>query len=175
MIDLPYQPYYCEENAWHLCRTLVGLGYPPARLYMVFTFSSGRCVPMRRQRSGDAGAIVCWDYHVFVLEHDPSDAQVWDVESLLGSPVPLSRYLSETFPAQERPEFRPLFRAIPWSLARFEFSSDRRHMRDGDGYHHPPPPWPVIGTGHSLPECIDTNPSRFGAPVDAEALLSRFR
>lgn len=174
MIDLPYHPYFCEENAWHVCRTLDGHGYRPESLNMVFTFSTGRCVPMRQQRSGGEGAIVCWDYHAFVIEGERSGARVWDVESLLGYPVSLPIYLERSFLARDRPEFVPLFRVIPWRRARFEFSSDRRHMRDGDSYLQPPPPWPIIGAGHRLPDCIDPEPTAFGGCTDAEELLSRF-
>lgn len=83
--DVPYAPYFCEENVYRLAELLVeggagvlrsdaggpGIAGPVAgrnRAYVVFVTNRNRQVAMARQRS-DSGRIVLWDYHVFFLSH----------------------------------------------------------------------------------------------------------
>lgn len=175
MTDLPYHPYYCEENAWQICRRLEGDGCDIERLFMVFTFSRSSCVPMRFQRSVEIDSIVCWDYHAFVVEtRGVVGAFVWDPESRLESPVLLADYLDATFLQTGPPSGRALFRVVSWPVAQTEFASDRRHMWSHGRYTEPPPLWPAIGEGHTLPLFIDPEGDRFGSPLSTAGLRDHF-
>ena len=175
MIDVPYHPYYCEENSWLICRRLEEDGRDPSSLHMTFLFSRSRCIAMREQRSVPSDSIVCWDYHVCVIERAQYGARVWDPESRLASPIDLKSYIARSFLEHERPEGRALARIVLWTVARTEFGSDRRHMLSGAVYLHPPPSWPPVGCReHTLPFFLDPTDSRYGVPIDLGALRERF-
>jgi hypothetical protein len=124
---------------------------------------------MLAQRSVAVGEVVCWDYHAVAVERvadadvsrDPGvSALIWDPESRLPDPVSVGEYAATSFL-----EFSlPLVRALPWTIAADRFSSDRSHMKTVDGYIHPPPPWPPIGSGaNSLARVLDRSDKTFGA------------
>ncbi len=72
---------------------------------------------------------------------------VWDLDTLIGFPVPVEHYLQEAFRDSniERREYAPLFRVIDADEYVKTFSSDRSHMRKPfEEWIAPPPPWPAI-------------------------------
>jgi protein N-terminal glutamine amidohydrolase len=141
-----YQPYYCEENVWHLAGESALAGLEPAAL---FISNAERSVALWEQRAGrPADGLVIWDYHVVLLARaEPGDWKVWDLDTRLGLPVTVDEWLGRTF----RPlpagltGYAPRFRIVEGEAYRAEFSSDRAHMRSDDGaWTQPPPPWPPI-------------------------------
>ncbi len=168
MIDLPYHPYYCEENSWHICRLLEQTGHAQETLFLVFLIPAGTCVPLRAQRSAKPGEIICWDYHVVVLDRGGETSRIWDPESILSSPIALDEYLDTTLvPARSR-TLPVLARLVAWPVAKREFASDRRHMIDRSTVE--PPPWPPIGHGHTLPGFLDPMSDRFGSLLSTDSL-----
>jgi protein N-terminal glutamine amidohydrolase len=159
--------FWCEENAWHLCvEPAVG---PSARVVVVSNPS--RTVALWHQRAGaESDRPVIWDYHVIVVG---ADATVWDLDTLLGFPIPLHLYVSQTFRSAAPPALRPLVRVLTAAEYRARFASDRRHMRDADGcWQQPPPPWPAIGDGHRLDALLDFDDTSFGPWHEPAALLA---
>lgn len=170
-----YQPYYCEENIWHLCQSpRPGRG----QRWVVFISNPGRRCLLLDQRAGGEHGEVLWDYHVVLLvEPAPGRCDVWDLDSRGGAPRPLARWLSTTFGhvGSTPTAYDPMFRVI--DAARFveSFASDRRHMRDGAGWRAPPPPWPPIGVGFTLWDHVSMTPSDApGEIADLAALRARF-
>ena len=134
------QPYYCEENAWHLCQEP---HFGDRIRHVVFISNLERAVPMWNQKAGRGKAIV-WDYHVVVLAEDP--LEIWDVDTLLGLPIGLGDYIEASFHPDMPAPYQPMFRLVEAQLLVEIFASDRSHMRRKDGsYRKPPPNWPMIG------------------------------
>jgi len=168
-----YQPFYCEENAWWLCRER--LAQPCG---VLFISNPAKQVALWQQRLGDP---VIWDYHVVALSltrggviHD------WDtrLSDDIDRGVPLATYLEHTFAAlsEEHKSYRPLFRWVASPQLMQSFSSDRRHMRREGHWLQPPPPWPcLVGTDnsaiHNLERFIDMRDDIAGMLMTQDELL----
>lgn len=141
----PYQAYYCEENVWHLAQH-PSLAQQARRV--VFISNSARTCALWHQRAAhEPGHAVVWDYHVILLagqgEHGPW--QVWDLDTVLGMPLPFDVYMAGTFGAPDAlpPRFRARFRVMGAEQFLATFSTTREHMRDERGdWLKSPPPWP---------------------------------
>lgn len=170
----PYWPFFCEENVWHLCRdegvTDRGAPIPVGERFAVFIIGPRGRVAMRRQREGGVRPVF-WDYHVVLTAR----GQVWDLDSTLGVPVDVDCWAGESFlPAFT--DFAPRFRVVEAAVYLEKFASDRSHMRDPFGMPlKPPPPWPPIGTGMTLPRFISAEPGYDGELLDLESFKSRSR
>lgn len=173
-----YQPYYCEENAYHLCTDPQRpelRGRSPAALFI--RGLGDHCV-MWQQGAVAPGEPVFWDYHVVVLAQGPW--QIWDLDTRLGCPVPATTYLRRSFRPELTlpPELTPRFRLVDAAELARTFASDRSHMRDPDGrFSQPPPPWPAIGAGKpsTLARFLDLNDPIAGERLDLSTLLARVR
>lgn len=168
---IPYQPFWCEENIWHLAaHPAPGAG---ERVVLVITGAVDE-VACWNQRAGHPGQPVLWDYHV-VLAVRSAAWEVWDLDTRLGAPLAFTAWLQGTFPMPERvrapyqPRFG-VFAAEAWIAG---LRSDRSHMRRADGgWQHPPPSWPMIsGAGFTLAEAIAT--ARDG--LDRDQLVARLQ
>jgi len=164
--DPSYCPFYCEENIWWLAADdRVGAG----RRQVVVISNPERKVALWSQRAGLEAqqGLVVWDYHVVLA----CDEMLWDLDSALGVPVPLSGYLPATFRGAP-PAFQPSFRVLDAEVYRETFASDRRHMRGEDGgFVRTPPRWPPLGDGHRLPDLLDFDRPGPGQVVDVEGLV----
>lgn len=142
-----YQPFWCEENCWHLAADpAIGEG---ERLVLILSGSSGN-VACWAQRAAEPGEVVLWDYHVVLAVLSADHWLVWDQDTRLGCPLPAEAWLTGTFPLPEHvpARFSPRFLVLPAADYRRDLHSDRSHMRTADGgWQHPPPPWPLIGGG----------------------------
>jgi len=170
-LGLRRQPFYCEENVWHLCQDPRFEGRPREA---VFISNPARACPMWRQRAGEGRPIV-WDYHVVLLVHQPFE--LWDVDTTLGLPVAPKDYLDESFDRSVPPEYLPFFRLVPAEIFVATFASDRSHMRRRDGsYHKPPPSWPPIGAPgapSNLFSFVDMKAPFLGEVVSLDDLAAR--
>lgn len=95
-----------------------------------------------------------------------------DPDSRLRSPVRADAYLAATFPDPDAiaRRYRPLFRLVPAAEYRRALCSDRSHMRRGQAFVKPPPPWPCIGTGTNLMQFVDMRAEFLGEVVDLAGL-----
>eukprot|EP01138_Halocafeteria_seosinensis_P008462 gb/GECG01008647.1/.p1 GENE.gb/GECG01008647.1/~~gb/GECG01008647.1/.p1 ORF type:complete len:289 (+),score=25.30 gb/GECG01008647.1/:1-867(+) len=129
----------------------------------------------------EVGDDVCvWDYHVILVTRHSNPHRsakklkltlVWDLDSTLDFPTPLSKYVEHAFkyqyPIKER--FRPHFRVVSMDQFLRVFGSDRSHMLDADGeYMESPPEHP----------CIQSDPRLFlkdhtVPPAEKENRISR--
>jgi protein N-terminal glutamine amidohydrolase len=172
---LHYQAFYCEENAFLLCRDP---RFAARDLSAVFvTGAGGECVMWHQKQARRPTAPLAWDYHVFVLARDPWE--IWDFDTVLGFSVPAADYLRRSFrPEIALPEeLTPVFRIVGAAELARTFASDRSHMRRPDGrYQRPPPPWAPIGA-----EGVESNLERFlsmsdsiaGEVMDLETFVAR--
>lgn len=177
MADEPfsYQPFYCEENIWHLTQRLAGR---PSHVVFI-TNASRRCLLLGQRAGGASAGEVVWDYHVVLFGQASGAAwQVWDLDCTAGAPLPARRWITATFAhvGHTPPEFDPRFRVIDAAIFAERFASDRRHMRQSDGsWQAPPPPWPVIGDGHNLMRWVDLDDHEMpGEVIDLAELRRRF-
>ncbi|MBA3686268.1 MAG: hypothetical protein H0W72_13660 [Planctomycetes bacterium] len=165
-----YQPYWCEENIWHLAGDpAVGDG----ERVVVFCSGVDGHVACWHQRAAPAGEAVVWDYHVVLAVGGRGDWRIWDLDSRLGCPLPALTWLAGTFlmPAGLPPRLAPRFLPVPAAAFRGEFASDRAHMRTAcGGWQQPPPPWPAI-TGGGVPMRTYLGRARRGIERDALAVL----
>jgi len=155
-----YQPYYCEENIWHLCREP---RFSASASYVIVIANSAGSVLFCGQKAGVGPHMaLLWDYHVVLAHHDDSTGwTLWDLDSCLGLPVNALDYLSRTFPADDNlpAEVRPMFRVMPGPTYLSTFSSHRTHMvGKGGEFIKPPPPWKILtieGQADNLDRFVD--------------------
>ncbi len=166
-----YQPFYCEENVFHLAREPILEGRPRE---VVFISNEARSCPMWHQRAAPrAGWPILWDYHVVLLCGAPWE--VWDLDTTLGMPVPAADYLRRSVREGLGDDLEPRFRVVPAADFARVFCSDRAHMRDAGGrYKKPAPPWPPIAppdTEPNLMRFVDMVAPFLGEVLDLEGLL----
>lgn len=168
-----YQPFYCEENAFHLCQH--GAFGDRERYALFVSGALGGCVMWHQRAARGPTAALFWDYHVVVLAADPWE--IWDLDSTLGCPVPAAEYLRRSFRRGLPPELAPIFRLVPAAELLATFASDRSHMRDQNGnYERPPPPWPTVSAperGSNLSRFIDMTDPFVGEILSLAALGKR--
>ncbi len=171
-----YQPYYCEENAYHLARHPALAGRDPA---VIFIRAAAECVMWHQRAARAAHEPVLWDYHAVVLARRPWE--IWDLDSTLGCPVPALVYLQRSFRPELRlrPRHAPRLRVVPAAELAATFASDRSHMRTPDGsFTQPPPAWPPIGppgVASSLERYLAYGDPIAGEELDLAGLLARVR
>ncbi len=173
MTEHRYQPFFCEENVWHLSQS-PGLSDLPRRV--VFISNPRRACPLFLQRASECSLEpVIWDYHV-VLAVLSDGWRIWDLDSRLDLGVSLHQYTTATFvgAALLPPDLALRFRLVEADLYQERFRSGRAHMRGQDGrWLHPPPPWPAIvgdSQGSNLARFIDMEAEFIGVVTDLEGL-----
>ncbi|MEM1009398.1 MAG: hypothetical protein AAGJ35_10365 [Myxococcota bacterium] len=93
---------------------------------------------------------------IYTASAHTSDWYVWDLDTQLPCPCPLTLYLNASFEQIPEP-FLPHLRCFPQYQYQSTFSSDRRHMRQPTGqFIHPPPPWPIIQNPSQPPHQLET-------------------
>jgi hypothetical protein len=170
----PYQPFYCEENVWHLCQHALVAGF--ARSAVFLANPSGGFVMWQQRAAPRAGRPIFWDYHVVLLTHDPP--RIWDLDTLLPCPIAAGDYLRQSF-SQALPEaYTPRLRVVDADEYVRTFASDRAHMRRPDGsFERPPPPWAPIGAPgapSTLRRFIDMRDPFVGDVATLDQALERF-
>ncbi|KAK3446676.1 hypothetical protein EUGRSUZ_A02346 [Eucalyptus grandis] len=162
-----HTPYYCEENAYFLCKNLCanGMAQPDGSdLYIIFISNDKKQIALWHQKASKfTDGLVLWDYHVICVQRKTdSSIVVWDLDSALQFPSPLAFYVSETTRPwfQLFPEYQRFFRIVHASIFLRHFASDRRHMKEPDGTWQAQPPAndPIVaedGTVHNLNEYMD--------------------
>jgi hypothetical protein len=164
-----YQPFYCEENVWWLCKDGGGQA--------VFISNQSRQCLMFHQRAAPPGELVVWDYHVIQIV----DGCVNDLDTRLGISVPVADYTAATFPKlpAELSHLAPSFRVVEASEFLERFTTTRSHMRGDTGaWLQAPPPWDpprVDDQEHNLSRFIDMSDNIAGAVVDLAGLLQSSR
>lgn len=143
--SLKYQPYFCEENVWHVCASL-------GRGWAVFVSNPTRAVFFLNQRARPVGLM--WDYHVVHLD---DDGTLTDLDHALELTQPVSTWIATSFAGPKN--FAPMFRPVEANVFVATFASDRSHMLVQGEFQQEPPPWPPIGEGNTLGEflAIDDN------------------
>ncbi|MFB6374940.1 MAG: hypothetical protein ABEN55_17880 [Bradymonadaceae bacterium] len=173
MSSYSYQPYYCEENVWRLCRQNPFDGND---VYAVVISNRTGACPLWNQREAPSSTRpVLWDYHVVAVERRAESTLVWDLDTRLECPAPVAVWWQATFPALERlgPAFQPNFRVVPRDIFLDTLSTDRSHMQtDGGEFKKPPPDWDRIfdpKVGMNLDRFVDMDDEFVGRVVGAES------
>jgi hypothetical protein len=164
--DRRYQPFYCEENIWHLAHDRLHSPTTGQQDRVVFISNQQRTVALWSQHAASqTGEPVIWDYHVVLLNTEPLTPVIWDLDSILQHPAALPRWWRGTFPLEETcpDHLQPTFRVVDSEHFIDTFSSNRSHMRtdstDADtDFLKPPPAWKPIfkpAKGMNLPDFVD--------------------
>lgn len=170
-----YAPYYCEENIWHLCQET---DFAAFERKVVLISNDTRTCALWNQRARPAqDEPVIWDYHVILL-YKNQGWQVYDLDTVIGAPVPFEQYVELTFGDIQIPEeFLPKFRVLDADEFVSVFSSDRSHMLTADGqWQVPPPPWAAIVRNEqsNLMQLIDMNRETFGRVINLPQFRAEF-
>jgi len=125
-----YTPLFCEENIWHLARSLIQQNIDAEKLSVAFISNPAQHVAIFNQKTSHANQPVIWDYHVLLIRHDQQPVLVYDFDSLCPFPVALPQYLDACFPSTLtiHPEYQAQFRLVPAREFLSQFFSDRSHM-----------------------------------------------
>ena len=170
--DFLYQPYYCEENIWHLCQNK-----QLKNSHVIFIASRGDSFPMLNQRvMKDPLIPILWDYHVILLVHSETN-QILDFDTTLPFGVDVDTYFRHSFldSALLGSDEAPLFKVITASKFTATFSSDRSHMKTESGWLAPQPDWPRIANFTSnFSSFIDMTNSDIGEVLTYDEVLARF-
>ena len=170
--DFLYQPYYCEENIWHLCQNPVF-----ENSYVIFIVSAGDSFPMRHRRVTEHPSIpVLWDYHVILLA-EAEQNHIIDFDTTLPFCTDVKTYFTQSFidNALLDDEEIPMFRIIAASDYVDRFSSDRSHMKSKSGWQATPPDWPVIGNKpNNFADFIDSSNNTIGEILSYREVMARF-
>jgi hypothetical protein len=172
-----YQPCYCEENVWWLCQDE---SVAALERWVVFISNPAHQVVLLSQQASPAERALVWDYHVILLVRGEARLEVWDLDTRLGVPAPLSDYLAQTFPPLpvDAMALAPWFRVVPADDFLATFATDRSHMRAPDGsWLASPPPWrapAAAGQRANLMRFVDMADDVAGDVVDLMGLLRLF-
>jgi protein N-terminal glutamine amidohydrolase len=141
----PYTAHFCEENIWKLVEALVGQGFDPRTLQVLFLSNRERQVALAWQKMAPPGRLLVWDYHVILLAAMNDELYVFDFETRLGFPCQAEWYFRKTLPEVLvlLRDLRPAIRIIPASAYLERFCSDRSHML-GEVEADEFPDWPLI-------------------------------
>ena len=178
-MSYPYQPFYCEENIWRLCRLNP---FDGEEVYAAVISNHDRACPLWNQRACPSPSRpIFWDYHVVAIECGAAETRVWDLDSRLDAPVPIDLWWRATFPLLERLDaaFSPFFRVVSRDAYLATFSSDRSHMLgEGGEYKKPPPEWEPIfdpDVGMNLEQFLEMGRPFVGDLHGADGFRARFR
>lgn len=125
-----YTPLFCEENIWFLAQKLLGQGVSDNRMFVLFFSNFTGSIVLFSQNKARQGHLIVWDYHVVLQVHQDHSDWIYDIDSRLPLPSPLTTYFSQTFPNQRilPANYRTKIRQIPADEYLRHFSSDRSHM-----------------------------------------------
>ncbi len=143
--SFPYAPRFCEENIWHLARSLIEQGQEATDLQILFLSNETMQVVMAEQREAQPGRLILWDYHVVLLADIDDESVIFDFDTRLDFPCQSERYFEKSLPPAGLVPGRylPSIRIIPAESYLERFYSDRSHMIG----HLPEalfPEWPPI-------------------------------
>lgn len=145
-----YTANYCEENIWHLGQHPLLDEY--SKNVLIISNSAKNC-PFYAQKSAVGDLPVWWDYHVVLLASKNGISFIYDFDSTLPFPSPLTHYLNHTFPNADiwLSQDLPVFKVIEAESYIESFYSDRSHMKDSAGnWIFTPPAWPTITNGGKI-------------------------
>jgi hypothetical protein len=132
-----YQPFYCEENIWQLCKHPY---FKKAAVEVIFMLPKHKeFIAVWQSKMSKAEQPILWDYHVVL--HDINAKVIYDFDTLLPFPIDAEKYFFHTF-SLVYPAYLPLFKVFQQEDFALNFFSDRTHMQNKKGkWLKPPPEW----------------------------------
>jgi len=173
-----YQPYYCEENIWQLCKHDY---FKNSEVEVLFLLpSQAKCIAVWHQKLSEDNNPVLWDYHV-VLYHKKANL-IFDFDSELNFPADAISYFQHSF-STIYPIYLPTFRLFQKKDFESYFYSNREHMKNEAGqWIEPPPKWemPGIDLTHyekriSLTDILNSNNESIGKTYSFIEMLDYIR
>ncbi|MDH5484213.1 MAG: protein N-terminal glutamine amidohydrolase [Gammaproteobacteria bacterium] len=126
-----YTQYFCEENIWHLARSLLEHNRGESNIQVMLITNKDKHFIIFNQLNHSNLEYTIWDYHVILKAQINNKDYIFDFDSTLDFPSPLGEYMQKSFPgdAPVSDEFRAVVRVIPAADYVRCFYSDREHMR----------------------------------------------
>ncbi|MEM1135280.1 MAG: hypothetical protein AAGI07_05525 [Bacteroidota bacterium] len=169
-----YQPFYCEENIWQLCKHEAFSNF---RAKVVFLLPSQKYIAVWQQKLSEMHQPVLWDYHViFMVELDHKEWWVYDFDTQLPFPIKAKDYFTVSF-SSDYPDYLPVLKVIDSKEYVKQFHSDRSHMIDQNGnWLAPPPAWEKIlnKKGVALTKLLNLNYEAVGKCYSLESFKKEF-
>ena len=128
--DYHYTPLFCEENIWHLAKSLIANGTNEDNISIIFLSNFNKQIAVFNQLSVEPGQVAFWDYHVILLLKKSAAHYIFDFDSRLGFVSSYDDYIKNSLPNTIHPQYRSQFRIIQASFYLKCFYSDRSHMQD---------------------------------------------
>lgn len=169
-----YQACFCEENIWHLVRTLAD-EQDELAAQVLFFINANQQVRMAQQRAFGPGGVGFWDYHVVL--HLTEERTIVDFDTLLGFQTPVAEYFRKSFPKWEQlpDSWRAIVRQIAAADYLRDFSSDRSHMLDANGRPLAAfPDWPTIENDVNPLRLVDLRDAAFDDQRIVDRSLGEF-
>ncbi|NOQ34803.1 MAG: hypothetical protein GQ569_02795 [Methylococcaceae bacterium] len=126
-----YTALFCEENIWHLAKTLENEGFSMENMTVLLLSNPLQQIVVLNQSSCPEGEAVIWDYHVILQLEKNNQPWIYDFDSRLDFPISKKSYFCASFPkpdALHKP-YQMFIRYIPANNYLQRFSSDRSHMK----------------------------------------------
>ena len=137
-----YTALFCEENIWHLTRSLIEQGIESKDIKIVFITNKDKQIAVFNQCAAVENQAILWDYHVILMvkiEHKPC---IFDFDTRLPFVSNYEDYLNNSFADNIDSKYSGVFRIIPAEVYLKHFHSDRSHMKglisDDDFPKYPP-------------------------------------
>ena len=128
--DCLYTPLFCEENIWHLIKTLINKGINAKAIKVVFITNKHKRIAIFNQQSAEHNQPVIWDYHVILITNIEQSRYIFDFDTRQPFPDDIGNYFQNSFPDNIHSDYISHFRIIPADLYLKKFSSDRNHMKN---------------------------------------------
>lgn len=128
--DFVYTSLFCEENIWHLARSLIESGLPANDIKVIFLSNPQKSIALFEQQKAEPNHAIIWDYHVILYAIIDNNPYAFDFDSRLNFPTPANEYFSKCFPVHIAfpDELKSMVRLIPSETYLEHFYSDRSHM-----------------------------------------------
>lgn len=162
-----YTRCYCEENVYMLCQRVSRLSAERQdagfdwQCFAVFISNEIERCPVWWQKAGaDDDAPCLWDYHVvlYCVSDRCKRAVVVDLDTTLPVVCDAVSYVTQALAPSLKlsSDLHPKVRVVKGRDYLSHFASDRRHMRDGNRWLSPPPPYPpIVGQFATKPWNLD--------------------
>lgn len=127
--DYCYTALFCEENIWHLTRSLIDKGIKDEDIHIIFLSNKNKHIAVFNQLSAKCQQAVIWDYHVILMVKIKQSHDIFDFDSRLPFATHYEFYIKNSLPDNINSQYQSQFRIIPAKIYLKHFYSDRSHMK----------------------------------------------
>ena len=127
--DYCYTSLFCEENIWHLARSLIDEAIKEEDIHILFLTNKNKQIAIFNQLSAEPKQPVIWDYHVILMVKIEGVHYIFDFDTRLDFITSYEFYIKNSLPDNIISLYQSQFRIIPAKTYLQYFYSDRSHMK----------------------------------------------